>query len=227
MIQPSLTRDTENTRVHRALIRDLKDKKVDGRFITTTSDKFRCRNHLSDAALSTPPSCPFAERFRLAQARLHLIRRPRRADCDDAPRVGERRRWLGEERFLHALNYCICCPAPKRSSSDVYRLLMHRTLGCIVAGALFVIPSMFILLALSYIYAAYGNVPVVAGVLSGFKPIVVAVVIEAMLKIGGRALKRRTHLVIAAAAFVAIYFFHLPFPLIVLAAGASVSSARA
>lgn len=132
----------------------------------------------------------------------------------------ERRRWLGEERFLHALNYCMLLPGPEAQQLATYiGWLMHRTPGGIVAGALFVIPSIFILLALSYIYAAYGNVPAVAGVLSGFKPIVVAVVVEAMLKIGGRALKRRTHLVIAASSFVAIYFFHLPFPLIVLTAG--------
>ncbi len=95
---------------------------------------------------------------------------------------------------------------------------MHRTWGGIVAGAFFVIPSIFILLALSYTYAAYGNVPAVAGVLSGFKPIVVAIVVEAVIKIGGKALKRWAHFVIAAAAFISIYFLHIPFPIIVLAA---------
>jgi chromate transporter len=95
---------------------------------------------------------------------------------------------------------------------------MHRTIGGIVAGALFVIPSIFILLALSYIYAAYGNIPTVAGVLNGFKPVVVAIVVEALMKIGGRALKGRAHFVIAAAAFIGIYFLHIAFPLIVLAA---------
>jgi chromate transporter len=95
---------------------------------------------------------------------------------------------------------------------------MHRTIGGIVAGALFVIPSIFILLALSYIYAAYGNIPTVEGVLNGFKPVVVAIVVEALMKIGGRALKGRAHFVIAAAAFIGIYFLHIAFPLIVLAA---------
>jgi chromate transporter len=132
----------------------------------------------------------------------------------------ERRRWIGEERFLHALNYCMLLPGPEAQQLAVYiGWLMHRTLGGVVAGAFFVIPSIFVLLGLSYVYAAYGHVPAVAGVLSGFKPVVVAIVVEAMLKIGGRALRRRAHFVIAAGAFVAIYFLHVPFPAIVLAAG--------
>jgi chromate transporter len=131
----------------------------------------------------------------------------------------DRRRWLSDERFLHALNYCMLLPGPEAQQLAIYiGWLMHRTWGGIVAGAFFVIPSIFILLALSYIYAAYGNVPLVAGVLSGFKPIVVAIVVEAVIKIGGKALKRWAHLVIAALAFVSIYFLHVPFPLIVLAA---------
>jgi chromate transporter len=132
----------------------------------------------------------------------------------------ERRRWLSEERFLHALNYCMLLPGPEAQQLAIYiGWLMHRTWGGIVAGAFFVIPSIFILLALSYIYAAYGNVTAVAAVLSGFKPVVVAIVVEAVLKIGGKALKRRAHFAIAGAAFVAIYFLHVPFPLIVLLAG--------
>jgi chromate transporter len=132
----------------------------------------------------------------------------------------ERRRWLSEDRFLHALNYCMLLPGPEAQQLATYiGWLMHRTWGGIVAGVFFVIPSIFILLALSYTYAAYGNVPAVAGVLSGFKPVVVAIVVQAVLKIGGRALKRRVHVLIAAWAFIAIYFFHTPFPLIVLSAG--------
>ena len=132
----------------------------------------------------------------------------------------ERKRWLSEERFLHALNYCMLLPGPEAQQLAIYiGWLMHRTLGGIVAGAFFVIPSIFVLLALSYIYAVYGNVPIVLGVLSGFKPVVVAIVVEAVLKIGGKALKRRAHFFIAAASFVAIYFLHIPFPLIVLTAG--------
>jgi chromate transporter len=132
----------------------------------------------------------------------------------------ERRRWLSEERFLHALNYCMLLPGPEAQQLAIYiGWLMHKTWGGIVAGAFFVIPSIFVLLGLSYVYAVYGNVPSVAGVLSGFKPVVVAIVVEAVLKIGGRALKRRAHFLIAAAAFISIYFLHVPFPLIVLAAG--------
>jgi chromate transporter len=132
----------------------------------------------------------------------------------------ERRRWLSEERFLHALNYCMLLPGPEAQQLAIYiGWLMHRGWGGLVAGAFFVIPSIFILLLLSYIYAAYGNVQAVAGVLSGFKPVVVAIVVEAVLKIGGRALKRHIHFVIAALAFVSIYFLNVPFPLIVLLAG--------
>jgi chromate transporter len=132
----------------------------------------------------------------------------------------ERRRWISEDRFLHALNYCMLLPGPEAQQLAIYiGWLLHRTWGGIVAGAFFVIPSIFILLALSYTYAAYGNVPAVVGVLSGFKPVVVAIVVEAVLKIGGRALKRRAHFLLASAAFVAIYFLRVPFPLIVLSAG--------
>jgi chromate transporter len=131
----------------------------------------------------------------------------------------ERRRWISEERFLHALNYCMLLPGPEAQQLAIYiGWLLHRTWGGIVAGALFVVPSIFVLLALSYVYAAHGNVPAVAGVLAGFKPIVVAIVVEAVIKIGGKALKRWAHLIIAAASFISIYFLHVPFPIIVLAA---------
>jgi chromate transporter len=131
----------------------------------------------------------------------------------------DKRRWLSDERFLHALNYCMLLPGPEAQQLAVYiGWLMHRTWGGFVAGAFFVIPSIFFLLVLSYVYAAYGNVPFVAGILSGFKPIVVAIVVEAVIKIGGKALRRGAHFIIAALAFVSIYFLHVPFPLIVLAA---------
>ncbi len=131
----------------------------------------------------------------------------------------DKRRWLGEERFLHALNYCMLLPGPEAQQLAVYiGWLMHRTAGGIVAGAFFVIPSIFILLALSFVYAAYGHIPAIVGVLDGFKPVVVAIVVEALFKIGKRALKREVHYLIAALAFVAIYFVRVPFPLIVLTA---------
>ncbi len=106
----------------------------------------------------------------------------------------ERRRWIGEERFLDALNYCMLLPGPEAQQLAIYiGWLMHRTWGGIVAGTFFVIPSIFVLLGLSYVYAAHGNVPAVAGALAGFKPVVVAIVVEAVVKIGGKALKRRAH----------------------------------
>src|SRR5687767_7990523 len=110
-------------------------------------------------------------------------------------------------------------PGPAAQQLAIYiGWLMHRTCGGLAAGAFFVLPSIFILLLLSYVYAAHGNTAFVAGLLSGFKPVVVAIVVEAVIKIGGRALKRRAHLLIAAAAFAAIYFLRVPFPLIVLLA---------
>jgi len=131
----------------------------------------------------------------------------------------ERRRWLTEERFFHALNYCMMLPGPEAQQLATYiGWLMHNIKGGLAAGGLFVLPSVFILLGLSYVYAAYGHVPAIVGILSGLKPVVVAVVAEAVLKIGGRALRRRAHLAIAALAFVAIYFYSVPFPLIVLGA---------
>ncbi len=131
----------------------------------------------------------------------------------------EKRKWISEERFLHALNYCMILPGPEAQQLAIYNgWLFHGTLGGIIAGTFFVIPSFFILLLLSYIYAAYGNVPLIAGVLDGFKAVVVAVVVEAVIKISGRALKTKISYVFAAAAFAAIYFLSVPFPLIVLAA---------
>lgn len=132
----------------------------------------------------------------------------------------DKRRWLGEERFLHALNYCMLLPGPEAHQLAIYiGWLMHRVWGGLVAGIFFVLPSIFILLALSYIYAAYGSVPAIAGVVQGFKPVVVAIVVEALLKIGSRALKRRVHYAIAGTAFIAIFILQIPFPLIVLGAG--------
>ncbi len=132
------------------------------------------------------------------------------------------RRWIGEKRFLHALNYCMLLPGPEAHQLAIYiGWLLHRTAGGIVAGVFFVLPSIFILLALSYVYAAYGHVTAVVGAMNGFKPVVVAIVVEALVKIGGRALKKTAHYIIAAAAFVAIFFVQLPFPLIVLLAAAT------
>lgn len=133
----------------------------------------------------------------------------------------DRKRWISERRFLHALNYCMMLPGPEAQQLATYiGWLMHRTWGGVIAGALFVLPSLAILVALSWLYMAYGNVPQVAGILYGIKPAVVAIVLHAAWRIGSRALKRPVLWVIAALAFVAIFAFAVPFPAIVLAAGA-------
>lgn len=132
----------------------------------------------------------------------------------------ERRRWISEKRFLHALNYCMVLPGPEAQQLATYiGWLLHRSWGGIVAGALFVLPSLFILVALSWVYLAYGNVPVVAGLFYGIKPAVTAVVVHAAHRIGSRALRNSFLLAIAAASFVAIFALDVPFPAIVAAAG--------
>src|SRR5450432_3297232 len=132
----------------------------------------------------------------------------------------ERRRWISENRFLHALNYCMVLPGPEAQQLATYiGWLMHRTRGGIVAGGLFVLPSLFILVALSWVYMAFGNVPAVARLFYGIKPAVTAIVVFAAYRIGSRALKNAWLWVIAAAAFIAIFALNVPFPLIVLIAG--------
>jgi len=132
----------------------------------------------------------------------------------------ERRRWISEKRYLHALNYCMVLPGPEAQQLAIYiGWLMHRTWGGIVAGSLFVLPSLFILIALSWIYIAFGTVPAVAGIFYGIKPAVTAIVVQAAHRIGTRALKNNLMWGIAAAAFVAIFALNIPFPLIVVAAG--------
>jgi chromate transporter len=132
----------------------------------------------------------------------------------------EKRRWISESRFLHALNYCMLLPGPEATQLAAYiGWLMHRTWGGIVAGSLFVLPSVFILIALSWIYVSYGNVPLIAGIFYGIKPAVTAIVVVAAHRIGSRALKHPALWAIAAAAFIAIFVFDAPFPAIVLTAG--------
>ena len=121
-----------------------------------------------------------------------------------------RRRWLSETRFLHALNYCMVLPGPEAQQLATYiGWLMHKTRGGIVAGVLFVLPSLFLLIALSWIYIAYGQVAWVAGLFYGIKPAVTAIVIQAAHRIGSRALKNNLLLAIAAASFVAIFALSL------------------
>ncbi len=133
----------------------------------------------------------------------------------------ERRRWISEQRFLHALNFCMLLPGPEAQQLATYiGWLLHRTRGGIAAGALFVLPSLFILVALSWVTLRFGNVPLVAGVFYGIKPAVTALVLHAAWRIGSRVLKNGWLWALAGASFVAIFALHAPFPLIVLVAAA-------
>ena len=131
----------------------------------------------------------------------------------------EQRRWISERRFLHALNYCMVLPGPEAQQLVTYiGWLMHKRWGGVVAGALFVLPSLLILIGLSWIYLAFGELPLVAGLFYGIKPAVTAIVVQAAHRIGSKALKNHVLWAIAAASFVAIFALNLPFPLIVGAA---------
>ena len=130
-----------------------------------------------------------------------------------------RRRWISEKRFLHALNFCMVLPGPEAQQLATYiGWLLHRTRGGLVAGGLFVLPSLFILVVLSWVYVRFGDTSIVAGVFHGIKPAVTAVVLQAAHRIGSRALRHRWLWAIAAAAFVAIFVFDTPFPAIMVAA---------
>jgi chromate transporter len=171
--------------------------------------------------MSAPPAVSFAEAFRF-WLKLGFISfgGPTGQIAIMHQELVERRRWISEKRFLHALNYCMVLPGPEAQQLATYiGWLMHRTWGGIVAGGLFVLPSVFILIGLSWIYVTYGNVPLVAGIFYGIKPAVVAIVLAAAWRIGQRALKHPALWALAAAAFVAIFAFDAPFPAIVLAAG--------
>jgi chromate transporter len=128
----------------------------------------------------------------------------------------ERKRWISEKRFLHALNYCMVLPGPEAQQLAIYiGWLMHKTKGGVIAGVLFVLPSLFILIALSWIYIAFGDAPIVTGLFYGIKPAVAAIVTQATHRIGTRALKNNYLWAIAGASFIAIFFFDIPFPAIV------------
>jgi len=131
----------------------------------------------------------------------------------------EKKKWISEARFLHALNYCMLLPGPEAQQLATYvGWLLHKTWGGIVAGALFVLPSMFILWALSYVYIVYGQVAWIAAIFYGLKPAVLAIVAAAVIRIGQKALKNEVMWSIAGLAFVSIFFFKIPFPLIIVAA---------
>ncbi len=134
--------------------------------------------------------------------------------------IVEEKRWIGETRFLQALNYCTLLPGPEAQQLATYiGWLMHRTKGGLVAGLLFVLPGLLSIMALSWIYVIFGKVGLVQGLFFGLKAAVLAIVIEAVVRVGRRALKNRVMVGIAAAAFVAIFFYDVPFPLIIILAG--------
>ena len=131
----------------------------------------------------------------------------------------ERKRWIGEERFLHALNYCMLLPGPEAQQLAIYcGWLLHRTWGGLAAGILFVLPSAFILWGLSVVYVTYGGVPWISAIFYGLKPAVLAIVATAVLRLGSKVLKNAVMWSLAVLAFVAIYFFAAPFPVIIVAA---------
>jgi len=134
--------------------------------------------------------------------------------------VVDEKKWISEERFLHALNYCMLLPGPEAQQLAIYiGWLMHRTIGGLMAGVLFVLPGFVSILALSIVYACYEDSSFVQALFFGLKPAVMAIVIEAVLRIGKRVLKNSTMVTLAAVSFVAIFFFDVPFPILIVSAG--------
>jgi chromate transporter len=132
----------------------------------------------------------------------------------------DRRRWISSRRFLHALNFCMLLPGPEATQLAIYiGWLLHRVRGGLVAGIAFVLPAFFLIMGLSWVYVAHGDVPLIAGIFAGLQAAVVGIVAAALIRIGGRAVHNGALLALAAAAFLAILVFHIPFPYIVLAAG--------
>src|SRR5437879_7106566 len=133
----------------------------------------------------------------------------------------DKKRWIDNARFLHALNFCMLLPGPEAQQLAIYiGWLLHKTRGGVAAGALFVIPSIFILWALSYVYVAFGTVPWIAAIFYGLKPAVLAIGAAAVIRIGSKALENAVLWSLALAAFGAIFFLHVPFPLIISSAAA-------
>lgn len=131
----------------------------------------------------------------------------------------EQKKWISNSKFLHALNYCMILPGPEAQQLATYiGWLLHGTWGGLAAGVLFVLPSMFILLGLSVLYVSFGSIPIVYALFTGLKPAIIAIVLLALVKIAKKSLHNGLHYLIAAVAFVCIFFFHVPFPFIVLGA---------
>jgi chromate transporter len=178
---------------------------------------------IDEAAVERPASVPFSEALKF-WFKLGFISfgGPAGQIAIMHQELVEERRWISEKRYLHALNYCMLLPGPEAQQLATYiGWMMHRTWGGVVAGALFVLPSLFIIILLSWIYIAFGQLPAVAGLFYGIKPAVTAIVVHAAHRIGSRALKNNVLWGIAAAAFVAIFAANVPFPVIVLVAAAA------
>ena len=187
---------------------------------TNSSDPTRVSTSVSDSSHKPVAAPSFAEAFRF-WLKLGFISfgGPTGQIAIMHAELVEKRRWISENRFLHALNYCMLLPGPEAQQLATYiGWLLHRTRGGVVAGALFVLPSMFILWLLSFVYVRYGSVPWVTAIFYGLKPAVLAIVAAAVIRIGSKALKNSVMVALAALAFVAIYFFNVPFPLIILGA---------
>jgi chromate transporter len=134
--------------------------------------------------------------------------------------IVEEKKWIGEQRFLQALNYCTLLPGPEAQQLATYiGWLMHKTRGGLAAGTLFVLPGLLAIMALSWIYVLLGRITIVQGLFFGLKAAVLVIVIEAVLRVGKRALKNNTMRALAAAAFIALFFYDVPFPIVVLTAG--------
>src|SRR5919112_1860367 len=134
----------------------------------------------------------------------------------------EKKRWVSEKQYLRSLNFCMLLPGPEAQQVATYiGWRLHGTLGGIVAGSFFVIPSIFVLLLLSYLSVAYSDVPAITGLLYGVQPVVIAIVVEAVLRIGKRTLHHSVLAIFAILAFVALYFLSIPFPLVVSVAALS------
>lgn len=176
---------------------------------------------MSEPETQTQRSVPFKEAFRF-WVKLGLISfgGPAGQIAIMHTELVDRKQWISESRFLHALNYCMILPGPEAQQLAIYvGWLLHKTIGGVVAGAFFVIPSIFVLWGLSLVYAVYGNVPVIASLFYGLKGAVMAIVAAAVLRIARRALKNEVLWAIAGIAFVAIFFLKVPFPLLITSAG--------
>jgi chromate transporter len=175
----------------------------------------------TDGSAATPAAPTFAEATKVwAKIGLLSFGGPAAQIALMHKELVEERRWIGEQRFLHALNYCMLLPGPEAQQLATYiGWLMHRTKGGLAAGLLFILPGALVMLGLSILYVLYRHVPLIDAAFFGIKAAVLAVVVEAVLRIGRRALKNRVMIWIAVAAFIGIYVFHIPFPLIILVAG--------